>query len=86
MTSEVFLCYVNRAGTEHCSDTNKDVVFCGHSTIVGPDGVDLVRANATDHKLLVAELRKDDPLHAKARVENTYLKDRRPNLYSRSHQ
>lgn len=70
--SQVFIAYANRCGRE------ADLVYEGASCIVGPDGRDLARAG-TGQELILADL---DPaaLEASRRI-NTYLRDRRPELY-----
>jgi predicted amidohydrolase len=70
--NQVFLIYANRCGVE------RDFVYYGESVVVGPDGVDLARAGA-DEILIVAEL--DPGLLSRSRTLNTYLTDRRPELY-----
>lgn len=70
--NQVFLAYANRCGTE------RDLDYYGLSCIVGPDGVDLARAG-TDEALIVAHL--DPALLRSSRSINTYLRDRRPELY-----
>ncbi|MFZ1429447.1 MAG: carbon-nitrogen hydrolase family protein [Geminicoccaceae bacterium] len=70
--NQVFLAYVNRCGSEG------DLRYHGLSCIVGPDGVDLARAG-TGEEMLLADL--DPALLAASRPLNTYLADRRPELY-----
>jgi 5-aminopentanamidase len=68
----VFLAYANRCGREG------DLHYCGLSCVVGPDGADLARAGRGE-QLLVADL--DLARLAASRLANTYLADRRPDLY-----
>lgn len=70
--NQVYLAYANRSGSEG------DLVYCGESCVVGPDGSDLARAGSGD-ELLLAEI---DPARlAASRADNTHLGDRRPELY-----
>lgn len=70
--NQVYVAYANRSGTEG------DLVYCGESCVVGPDGADLARAGSGD-ELLLAEI---DPARlAASRAVNTHLRDRRPGLY-----
>ncbi len=70
--SQLFVAYANRAGVEG------DLEYCGLSCVVGPDGVDLVRAGAGE-ELLVADV--DRSALEASRAVNTHLADRRPELY-----
>ena len=70
--NQVFLAYANRCGREG------DLAYYGLSCIVGPDGVDLARAG-TGQELIIADL--DSELLAASRGINTYMRDRRPELY-----
>lgn len=70
--NQVFLAYANRAGKE------QELTYLGQSCIVGPDGVELARAGLGDD-LIIADL--DMPRLQKSRAINTYLPDRRPELY-----
>ena len=70
--NQVFLAYANRCGQEG------ELLYHGLSCIVGPDGTDLARAG-TGEELLLADL--DPALLAASRPHNTYLADRRPELY-----
>jgi predicted amidohydrolase len=71
--NQVHVAYANRSGSEG------DLVYCGESCVVGPDGADLARAGSGD-ELLMAEI---DPARlASSRADNTHLGDRRPELYS----
>lgn len=73
MENQVHLAYVNRC------DTEGDLDYVGLSTLVGPDGTELLRAGPTE-ALLVGDV---DPLATEAsRAELSYLGDRRPELYS----
>ena len=68
----LFVAYANHCGTEG------ELEYCGLSCLVGPDGVDLARADKHE-ALVVAEL--DRGLLDEWRQLNTYLPDRRPALY-----
>jgi predicted amidohydrolase len=70
--NQVFLAYANRCGEEG------DLCYCGLSCVIGPDGADLARAGRGE-ALIVADL--DLARLRAARLENTYLADRRPELY-----
>lgn len=71
--NQVYVAYANRSGSEG------DLVYCGESCVVGPDGADLARAGSGD-ELLLAEI---DPARlASSRADNTHLGDRRPELYA----
>jgi predicted amidohydrolase len=70
--NQVFLAYADRCGTEG------DLVYCGLSCVVAPDGSDLARAGRGE-ALIVADL--DAERLAQSRRLNTHLKDRRPGLY-----
>jgi predicted amidohydrolase len=70
--NQVFLAYANRCGREG------DLHYCGLSCIVGSDGADLARAGR-GQELILADL--DLERLAAARRDNTYLADRRPELY-----
>ncbi|MFE0042037.1 carbon-nitrogen hydrolase family protein [Streptomyces albireticuli] len=70
--SQLYLAYANRCGTEG------DFSFAGLSCLAAPDGTVRARAGAGED-LIVADV---DPALLKAsRAENTYLDDRRPELY-----
>lgn len=70
--NQVYVAYANRSGSEG------DLVYCGESCVVGPDGADLARAGSGD-ELLLAEI---DPAGlAMSRADNTHLANRRPSLY-----
>lgn len=70
--NQVFLAYANRCGRED------ELRYCGQSCVVGPDGADLARAGRGE-EVILAELDLDRL--AAARRDNTYLADRRPELY-----
>jgi len=70
----VYLAYVNRCGVEG------HLEYCGLSCVIGPDGGEIIRADAGE-ALLFADI--DRAAIAKARSENPVLADRRPELYSR---
>jgi predicted amidohydrolase len=70
--NQVFLVYANRCGQEG------DMHYCGLSCVIGPDGADLVRGGRGE-QLMLADL---DLAHlSDSRLANTYLADRRPELY-----
>ncbi|NUR30904.1 MAG: carbon-nitrogen hydrolase family protein [Catenulispora sp.] len=70
--SQLFVAYVNRVGVE------RDFVYAGETRVVAPDGREL--AVGSDHEeLLVVDV---DPADlAASRGLNTYLQDRRTDLY-----
>ncbi|MEM6973052.1 MAG: nitrilase-related carbon-nitrogen hydrolase [Pseudomonadota bacterium] len=68
------IAYANYVGREG------DLVYCGRSVIVGPDGEDLARGDATTPDLLIAELSAEATTAARRRTP--YLTDRRPDLYA----
>ncbi|MDQ6527335.1 carbon-nitrogen hydrolase family protein [Nocardioides sp. LHD-245] len=70
--NQMAVAYANRAGSEH------DLTYTGLSCVVGPDGVDLARAD--DRPGLVVGTLTSAALDA-ARSANTHLADRRPELY-----
>jgi nitrilase len=72
LESQLFVAYANRCGVEG------DLTYCGSSCVIAPDGTELARAGRHE-QLLLADV---DPaaLHASRRL-NTYLRDRRPELY-----
>ena len=70
--NQVFVAYANHCGQEG------NLEYCGHSCVVGPDGVDLVRAG-TGEEIVAAEI--DRAALDLSRPEYTYLADRRPELY-----
>ena len=69
----VFVAYANRCAREN------DLDYVGLSCVVGPNGVDLARAQQHE-TLIFAELEHD--LMAQWRRVNTYLADRIPAHYS----
>jgi predicted amidohydrolase len=70
--NQVYLAYANYCGSEG------QVKYCGLSCIAAPDGTDAARAGHGE-SLIVGEL--DRELMAASRGINTYLADRRPELY-----
>lgn len=70
--NQLFVAYANRCGREG------KLVYSGLSCVAGPDGVDLVRAGRGE-ELLTADLDLD--ALRQSRAVNTYLTDRRPELY-----
>lgn len=71
--NQVFVAYCNLAGEE------RGLGYFGLSGIVGPDGQDIARAGGQDDVLLVADI--DPAAYAASRKANTYIRDRRPELY-----
>ncbi|MGW1074016.1 carbon-nitrogen hydrolase family protein [Streptomyces sp. NPDC002537] len=70
--SQLYIAYANRCGTEG------EFTFAGLSCLAAPDGTARARAGAGED-LIIADV---DPALLKAsRAENTYLSDRRPELY-----
>jgi predicted amidohydrolase len=70
--NQMFVVYANRCGVEG------DLGYCGLSVAAGPDGRDLARAGSGE-ALMLAEI---DPARlAPSRAANTYLVDRRRELY-----
>lgn len=77
--NQIFLAYANRCGSE------AELTYLGKSCIVAPDGADLARAE-TGEAVITAQL--DFAAMAGSRALNTYLPDRRPEVYrplSQSH-
>lgn len=72
--NQLFVAYVNRCGTE------ADFDYFGLSCVVGPDGIDRVRAGRGE-ELVFADI--DIAEIALSRRDNPYLQDRRPELYGR---
>jgi predicted amidohydrolase len=70
--NQLFMAYANRCGREG------DLVYCGQSCIVGPDGADLARAGLGE-EMIAADL--DAGRLSASRAVNTHLRDRRPELY-----
>jgi predicted amidohydrolase len=70
--NQLFVAYANRSGREG------DLHYCGQSCVVGPDGADLARAGRGE-QLILADL--DLARRSASRLANTYLADRRPELY-----
>ncbi len=70
--NQVFLAYANRC------DRERDLAYLGLSCIVAPDGSDLARAGRGE-ELILADI--DPAAMAESRRLNTYLADRRPELY-----
>jgi predicted amidohydrolase len=71
--NEVFVAYANRVGTEG------DLTYVGRSCLCGPDGGVLATADPTSETLMMVEV--DLATVAAARVNHSYLRDRRPGLY-----
>ncbi|MEU6117683.1 carbon-nitrogen hydrolase family protein [Streptomyces sp. NPDC047117] len=70
--SQLYIAYVNRTGPEG------EFEFVGLSTLAGPDGVVRARAGRGEETVLGDV---DPGFLAASREANTYLKDRRPELY-----
>ncbi|MFL6113012.1 MAG: carbon-nitrogen hydrolase family protein [Catenulispora sp.] len=71
--SQLFVAYVNRVGVE------RDFVYVGESRVVAPDGRELA-VGGQHEELLIVDV---DPADLTAsRAVNTYLQDRRTDLYS----
>ncbi|MEU1376538.1 carbon-nitrogen hydrolase family protein [Streptomyces triculaminicus] len=70
--SQLYIAYANRCGDEG------DFTFAGLSCLAAPDGTVRARAGAGED-LIVADV--DPGLLKASRAENTYLSDRRPELY-----
>ncbi len=70
--NQVFLAYANRCGVE------RELTYLGKSCIVAPDGTDLARATANED-VIAAQLHFGG--FAESRALNTYLADRRPDIY-----
>lgn len=86
--NQVFITYVNRIGQEQATDgddrgssTDTVTYYCGHTCAVAPDGTEFARAG-DGSELLVVDL--DPELLARSRERNTYLEDRRVDLYVRA--
>jgi predicted amidohydrolase len=71
--SQVFVAYVNRCGSEN------DLIYCGNSRIVGPDGEDVVRAGSKEG-IFIADI--DSSAISSARKNNPILADLRTELYT----
>ena len=74
--NQIFVAYANRCGKED------ELIYCGLSCIVGPDGKDRLRAGV-DEELLVTEIDISDI--DVSRQVNPYLIDLRPDLYTPRH-
>ncbi|MFI1971985.1 carbon-nitrogen hydrolase [Streptomyces cinnamoneus] len=70
--SQLYIAYVNRCGAE------RSFTFAGLSCLASPDGTVRARAGAGED-LVIADV--DPQLLKASRAENTYLVDRRPELY-----
>lgn len=70
--NQVFVAYADRCGREG------ELEYCGLSCIIAPDGSELARAGKAE-ELLVADI--EPAAIEKARIDNPYLTDRRPELY-----
>jgi predicted amidohydrolase len=69
--NQIYVAYVNRCGSED------ELAYCGSSCIVGPDGIDRVRAKRTEG-LFVAQI--DPRTVERERKQNPMLEQRRPAL------
>ncbi len=70
--NQVYLAYANYCGSEG------QIHYCGLSCLAAPDGTDAARADRSE-SVIIGEL--DRELMAASRRINTYLDDRRPELY-----
>ena len=70
--SQLFVAYVNRVGVE------RDFVYAGETRVVAPDGRELA-VGGDQEQLLLADVDLADL--AASRDLNTYLQDRRTDLY-----
>lgn len=71
--NQTYVIYANRCGTE------ANLTYCGLSCIVDPKGRVLARAGV-EGEMLFADMTRD--ALAEAQQLNTYLRDRRPELYA----
>ena len=71
--NQVFVAYANRC------DRERDLGYLGQSCIVAPDGRDIARAGRGE-ELITGDI--DLAGMAESRRLNTYLADRRPELYT----
>ncbi|PSL37670.1 putative amidohydrolase [Labedella gwakjiensis] len=71
--NQVHLVYVNRVGSEG------DLTYVGRSSMVSPAGEILDSLDSTSTGLMIATI--DPEVTRRARQENPYLADRRPELY-----
>ncbi|MDE3721214.1 carbon-nitrogen hydrolase family protein [Nocardiopsis sp. N85] len=72
LENQIHLAYVNRC------DTEGDLRYAGLSALIAPDGSETLRAGA-DEELLIGDV--DPGAIGRAREEQSYLDDRRPELY-----
>ncbi|MEV5510281.1 carbon-nitrogen hydrolase family protein [Streptomyces orinoci] len=72
--SQLYIAYANRCGPEG------DFTFAGLSCLAAPDGTVRARASADRSDLILGDI--DPQLLRASRAENTYLTDRRPELYT----
>lgn len=72
LENQLHLAYVNRC------DTEGDLSYAGLSALLAPDGSETLRAGP-EEELLVGDV--DPEAVARARAEQCYLTDRRPELY-----
>jgi predicted amidohydrolase len=70
--NQVYVAYANYCGSE------RQIHYCGLSCVAAPDGTDAARAGQSE-SVIVGEL--DRERMAASRSINTYLADRRPELY-----
>ena len=70
--NQVYVAYANYCGSEG------EIHYCGLSCVASPDGTDAARAGPSE-SLIVADLDRESL--AASRSINTYLADRRPELY-----
>ncbi|MGB5985263.1 MAG: nitrilase-related carbon-nitrogen hydrolase, partial [Desulfobacterales bacterium] len=73
---QLYIAYANRCGREG------DLAYCGASCVVGPDGLDLARAQGEDPQLITAPVERN--FMVTVRKENPLFAHQRPALYRRS--
>jgi predicted amidohydrolase len=71
--NQIHVAYVNRVGTEG------ELTFVGRSSIISPDGAAIASLDGEESGLMIATI--DPEATRRARQENPYLVDRRPELY-----
>jgi 5-aminopentanamidase len=74
MENQVFLALSNRVGRE------KNLVFCGGSSLVDPMGISRIEADARSPALLIEDIDRNRIAEARNDSVN-YLRDRRPEIY-----
>lgn len=71
--NQVHVAYVNRVGIEG------ELTFVGRSSVISPDGTTIASLDGEESGLMIATI--DPEATRRARQENPYLVDRRPELY-----